>query len=43
MFARALEAGARQIVPVQEEYGWRLERVVDPYGHHWEIGRELAS
>jgi PhnB protein len=43
MFARALEAGARQIAPVQEEYGWRLGRVLDPYGHHWEIGRELTG
>jgi len=41
MFARAVEAGATVVVPVKEDYGWRLGRVVDPYGHHWEIGREL--
>jgi PhnB protein len=41
MFARAVEAGATVAVPVKEDYGWRLGRVVDPYGHHWEIGREL--
>jgi PhnB protein len=41
MFARALAAGARSIVPVQENYGWRLGRVVDPFGHHWEIGHPL--
>jgi PhnB protein len=43
MFARALAAGARQVVPVMENYGWRLGRVQDPYGHHWEIGRELTG
>jgi PhnB protein len=42
VFAQALAAGAREIVPVKEEYGWRLGRVVDPFGHHWEIGRPLA-
>ena len=25
------------------DYGWRLGRVVDPFGHHWEIGHPLAS
>lgn len=42
MFARAILAGATQIYPVGEEYGWRLGRVVDPFGHHWEIGRPLS-
>jgi PhnB protein len=42
MFARALAAGAREIVAVKEDYGWRLGRVLDPFGHHWEIGRPLA-
>jgi PhnB protein len=40
-FARALTAGARPIVAVEEAYGWRLGRVVDPFGHHWEIGHRL--
>jgi len=39
VFARALAAGASQIFPVGDEHGWRLGRVVDPFGHHWEIGR----
>src|SRR5205809_5887219 len=43
MFAKALAAGARAVVAVKEDYGWRLGRVVDPFGHHWEIGRPLAS
>jgi PhnB protein len=43
MFAKALSAGAREVWPVQEEYGWRLGRIVDPFGHHWEIGHPLES
>ena len=43
MFAKAVAAGAREVYPVQEEHGWRVGRVVDPFGHHWEIGRPVAS
>jgi PhnB protein len=41
IFQQALNAGATEIFPVGEAYGWRLGRVVDPFGFHWEIGREL--
>jgi PhnB protein len=41
VFARAIAAGASQVFPVTEEHGWRVGRVVDPFGHHWEIGREI--
>jgi PhnB protein len=41
MFARAIKAGAKSVWPVGEQYGWRLGRLVDPYGHHWEIGKQL--
>jgi PhnB protein len=41
MFDRAVAAGATVITPMSNAYGWRLGRVVDPYGHHWEIGKEL--
>ena len=34
---RAVAAGASEIRPVGEEHGWRLGRIVDPFGHHWEI------
>jgi PhnB protein len=37
--ARAIAAGAREVWPVAEEYGWVLGRIEDPYGHHWEIGK----
>lgn len=43
MFAKALAAGAREIAAVEEAYGWRLGRVVDPFGHHWEIGHPLVQ
>jgi len=42
VFAKALAAGAREVYPVAEAHGWRIGRVVDPFGHHWEIGRPLA-
>jgi PhnB protein len=42
-FARAIAAGAKVIVPVDNQYGWRLGRVADPFGHHWEIGKPLAD
>ncbi len=43
MFTKALAAGAREVFAVAEAYGWRLGRIVDPFGHHWEIGHPLAS
>ena len=43
MCAQAVASGAREVVAVKNEYGWRLGRVVDPYGHHWEIGHPLAD
>jgi PhnB protein len=39
---RAKAAGAREVYPVAEEHGWRLGRIEDPFGHHWEIGRPLG-
>src|SRR5438128_4275441 len=43
MFAKALAAGAREVVAVEEAYGWRRGRMVDPFGHHWELGHPLTS
>ncbi len=40
--AQALAAGARQIWPVRAQNGWLIGRVVDPYGHHWEIGKPMG-
>ena len=41
MFARAVAAGARVVTAITNNYGWRVGRVADPFGHHWEIGRPL--
>jgi PhnB protein len=40
---RAIDAGAREVYPPTDEHGWRLGRVIDPFGHHWEIGRPLIE
>jgi PhnB protein len=37
----AVEAGARLVRAGTEEHRWRLGRIEDPYGHHWEIGTPL--
>ena len=43
VFARAVAAGATQVHAVSEGHGWRVGRVVDPFGHHWEIARQLST
>jgi PhnB protein len=43
VFASAVAAGATEVAPVSEDYGWRIGRIADPSGHHWEIGRRLAT
>ena len=42
-FERTVTAGATVVWPVGNRYGWRLGRIVDPFGHHWEIGKPLAE
>jgi PhnB protein len=42
-FDRAVKAGAKVVWPVDDQpYGWRIGRMVDPFGHHWEIGKPLS-
>lgn len=42
VFDQAVRAGATGLWPmVDQSYGWRIGRVVDPFGHHWEIGKPL--
>ncbi len=43
VFANAVAAGATEVAAITEDYGWRIGRVADPCGHHWEIGRRLES
>ncbi len=42
-FDRAVAAGAAVVWPVDNRYGWRLGRIADPFGHHWEIGKPLPG
>jgi PhnB protein len=42
-FERVVTAGATVVWPVSNQYGWRVGRIVDPFGHHWEIGKPLAE
>lgn len=41
--AQAVRAGAAEVAPVADAHCWRLGRIVDPFGHHWEIGRPLRG
>lgn len=43
VLARAVAAGASEISPVQDEHGWRLGRIDDPFGHRWEIGKPIRD
>lgn len=42
-FERAVASGATAIHPVGNQHGWRLGRIADPFGHHWEIGKPLPE
>lgn len=43
VFEQALAAGAKAVQLVEDQpYGWRVGRVMDPFGHHWEIGKPLS-
>ncbi len=43
-FDRAVRAGAKVVHPVADQpYGWRVGRIEDPFGHHWEIGKPLGG
>jgi PhnB protein len=41
VFEQAIAAGASKVAAVSEDHGWRIGRVADPFGHHWEIGKPL--
>ena len=44
VFGRAVAAGATVVQPMTDQpYGWRVGRIVDPFGHHWEIGKPLSD
>jgi PhnB protein len=39
---QAVCAGGMETSPVADEHGWRLGRIIDPFGHEWEIGKPLG-
>jgi PhnB protein len=39
---RAVTAGATETSAVSNEHGWRLGRIIDPFGHQWEIGTPVG-
>ena len=43
IFENAIRAGATEVFPIGDDHGWRLGRIVDPFGLHWEIGHPLKS
>jgi PhnB protein len=42
VFAQSVASGAATVSPVSEEHGWRTGRITDPFGHQWEISRQLS-
>jgi PhnB protein len=40
---QAVAAGATESSPVRNEHGWLLGRIIDPFGHEWEIGVPLGA
>jgi PhnB protein len=40
--AQAVAAGAVEASAVEDQHGWRLGRIVDPFGHEWEVGKPLG-
>jgi PhnB protein len=42
VYAKAVAEGATAMFPMADQpYGMRQGRIVDPFGHHWLIGRQL--
>ena len=42
VWTKAIDAGAAEGSAVADEHGWRLGRVIDPFGHEWEIGKPIG-
>ena len=42
VFRQAVAAGGAEASAVSDEHGWRLGRIIDPFGHEWEIGTPLG-
>jgi PhnB protein len=42
-FTHAVSSGAVVVSPMTNQHGGRMGRVVDLFGHHWEIGKPLQA
>ena len=43
-FQRALDAGATEVVPLEDQFwGDRYGMVEDPFGHHWSLGQPVRE
>jgi len=42
-FDQAIAAGAIEVGPVSDAYGWRTGRLTDPLGYDWELSRRLTE
>ena len=43
VFAQAVAAGGSVVNAVGDAYGWRTGRLTDPFGHDWEVSKQLIS
>jgi len=43
IFHQAVAAGATATARPVSEHGWRIARITDPFGQHWEIGHPLGT
>jgi PhnB protein len=43
VFERAVAAGAEVVAAIHEDYGWRTGRIRDPFGHDWEMSKQVSS
>ena len=41
LLQQAVAAGATETSAVAVEHGWQLGRILDPFGHEWEIGKPI--
>jgi len=42
-FNQAVSAGATVVAAIHEEYGWRTGRITDPFGHDWEMSKQVSA
>jgi PhnB protein len=40
---QAVHAGAQEKSSPADEHGWRIGRILDPFGHEWEVAKPLGA